>query len=121
MALAGWFGWRRVRQARQRREQLIAHREDIDTEVLARQIAGEGIDPQCAHRELVALARGLGVPAGKLRPNDVVAELLGDSEIAGDDLLEIEVRLQRHRPEIAEQQLTVGELVRQLATIADPS
>lgn len=52
------------------------------------------IDRDLIARELNFISRKISVPAGLLRPNDVLEDLIGVDYFVGDAVLEIERRLQ---------------------------
>lgn len=54
-------------------------------------------DREVAKKELIGLATALSVPAGLLRPDDIVEEIIGKDYFVGDAVLEIEKRLQHLR------------------------
>ncbi|MGE0330876.1 MAG: hypothetical protein AB7P37_09280 [Ramlibacter sp.] len=87
----------------------------LSVDFLVDQIAGKSdIDKGTAKKEWIALANALALPAGLLRPEDVVEELIGQDYFVGDAVLEIEGRLQSlpgqelHKP-------TVGQVVLSLS------
>ena len=104
-----------VLHARRRRTKPLSQRSSQALRDLAQDIATGGLDCDRVEQELVGLAKALHVNAGKLRPDDVVAEILGTSLLAGDDLLDIEVRLQKSFPDIVQRRLTVREVIAHLA------
>lgn len=106
-----------VRRTRRLRADFLSNRAELDIHDLARQIGlGATADLERTAVALTELANALRVAPGRLRPDDVVAEVLGTSSVAGDDLLEIEARLQKQFTSVAERPLTVREVVRCLAS-----
>jgi hypothetical protein len=114
--LIGSFGVRRrIAGSRERRQDLLERRASLDVREVARDIAGDTLNVARVSEELVALADALHVAPGKLRAADVVADILGNEQFSGDDLLEAEVRLRRLRPDRVDKRLTVREMIGLLA------
>jgi hypothetical protein len=106
---------RRIAGSRERRQDLLERRASLDVREVARDIAGDTLNVARVSEELVALADALHVAPGKLRAADVVADILGNEQFSGDDLLEAEVRLRRLRPDRVDKRLTVREMIGLLA------
>lgn len=93
----------------------LKNRSVLGVDFLIDQIAERSdVDRGAAKKEWIALADALALPAGLLRPEDVVEELIGQDYFVGDAVLEIERKLQLlpgqefHRP-------TVGQVVLSLS------
>lgn len=73
----------------------LKNRSVLSVDFLVDQIAEKSdVDRGAAKKEWIALADALALPAGLLRPEDVVEELIGKDYFVGDAVLEIERRLQ---------------------------
>ena len=93
----------------------LKNRDVLDVDFLVDQLAEKSdVDRGTAKKEWIALADALALPAGLLRPEDVVEELIGQDYFVGDAVLEIERKLQSlpgqelHKP-------TVGQVVLSLS------
>ena len=95
----------------------LKSRSVLGVDFLVDQIAEKSdVDKGTAKKEWIALADALALPAGLLRPEDVVEELIGQDYFVGDAVLEIEKKLQSlpgqelHKP-------TVGQVVQSLSRL----
>lgn len=96
--------------------QRLSGRERLSIHAVSELIEPKSKDTNFIEHELNKLAKALHIPVGLIRGDDVVIDLLGVSEGVGDELFEFEVRLHKVAPQIAEQRLTVGQLVRLLVS-----
>lgn len=103
-------------RASTRRLARLKNRIEIDLIDLAKSIAKEDYDVDKVSSELVILAKALSVPVGKLRPDDILEELVGRDFFASEALLDIELRL--HKTSFnkqTEERLTVRNVVTSLS------
>lgn len=91
--------WILKKQHTKKRLLKLSTRKLLEVDTVAELMVGtiQHNDREVAKKELIGLATALSVPAGLLRPDDIVEEIIGKDYFVGDAVLEIEKRLQHLR------------------------